>query len=63
MSWNQRAREFIKEVQVESAKISWPTRNELRDQTVVVIVAVLLVTVFVGVVDRVLTMVVGLLFR
>jgi preprotein translocase subunit SecE len=63
MSWSTRARDFIKEVQVESAKISWPSRTELRDSTIVVIVAVLIVSAFVGLVDRGLSIVVGLLFR
>ena len=63
MSWMDQAREFLKEVRVESTKISWPTRNELRDSTIVVIVTVLIVSAFVGIVDRVLTFGVGLLFR
>ena len=63
MSWTTQVREFVKEVQVESTKVSWPTRNELRDSTMVVIVAVLLVSAFVGIVDRVLALGVGLLFR
>jgi preprotein translocase subunit SecE len=63
MSWMSQLQEFVKEVRVESTKVSWPTRNELRDSTVVVIVTVLLVSVFVGVVGRVLTLGVGLLFR
>jgi preprotein translocase subunit SecE len=63
MSWTTQARDFVKEVQVESAKISWPTRTELRDSTIVVIVAVLIVSAFVGIVDRVLSIAVGLLFR
>ena len=56
-------REFLKEVQVEATKVSWPTRNELRDSTAVVIVTVLLVSVFIGIVDRALTFGMGLLFR
>jgi preprotein translocase subunit SecE len=58
-----RTREFIKEVRVESSRVSWPTRQELRDSTLVVIVMVMLVSVFLFVVDRVLAMGVGLLFR
>jgi preprotein translocase subunit SecE len=57
------AREFLKEVRVEATKVSWPTRNELRDSTLVVIVTVLIVSVFIGVVDRVLSFGVGSLFR
>ncbi len=63
MSWTMQVREFVKEVQVESTKVSWPTRNELRDSTIVVIISVLLVSGFVGIVDRILAMAVGLLFR
>ena len=63
MAWTMQVREFVKEVQVESTKVSWPTRNELRDSTIVVIVAVLLISVFVGAVDYVLQLGVRLLFR
>ncbi len=63
MSLVARTREFLKEVQVESTKVSWPTRNELRDSTVVVIVTVLIVSVFIGIVDRVLTFGIGALFK
>ena len=63
MSWWNQGREFLKEVRVEATKVSWPTRNELRDSTVVVIVTVVIVSVFIGIVDRVLTFGLGLLFR
>jgi preprotein translocase subunit SecE len=63
MGWTTQVRDFVKEVQVEAQKVSWPSRNELRDSTIVVIVAVLLVSGFVGLVDLVLRYAVGLLFR
>jgi preprotein translocase subunit SecE len=63
MSWTTQTREFAKEVQVEFSKISWPSRNELRDSTLVVILTVLLVAAFIGVVDMVLNTLVGLLYR
>jgi preprotein translocase subunit SecE len=49
-----RLREFIKDVRVEFWKVSWPGRTELRDSTVVVIVTVIIVSAFIGIVDRVL---------
>ena len=58
-----RAKDFIKDVRVESTKISWPTRIELRDSTIVVIVTVLLVSVFLFIVDRILQSSLGLFFR
>ena len=63
MGWIDGVRNFSKDVRVEATKVSWPTRQELRDSTVVVIVTVAVVTVFVGVVDRILTLGIGMLFR
>jgi preprotein translocase subunit SecE len=63
MSAINQFREFVKDVRLESAKVSWPTRDELRDSTVVVLITVLLVAAFIGVMDRILTFSVGLLFR
>jgi preprotein translocase subunit SecE len=63
MSLIERVREFTKDVRVEITRVSWPTREELRDSTIVVIATVVLVAAFVGVVDRVLNVGVGLLFR
>ena len=63
MSVLVKAREFLREVQVEATKVSWPTRNELRDSTIVVIVTVLIVSVFIGIIDRVLSFGIGSLFK
>ena len=54
---------FVGEMVGELQKASWPTRQELRDSTIVVIVAVLLVSVFVGAVDYVLQLGVRVMFR
>ena len=62
-SWNDRLSEFVKEVRGEITKVSWPTRAELRASTAVVIATVLIVSAFIGVVDRVLGLAIGLLFR
>ena len=63
MSAIAQIREFVKDVRVEAARVSWPTRDELRDSTVVVIVTVLLVAAFIGIVDQALNRVVALLFQ
>ena len=63
MAWTERIGSFIKDVQVEVRKVSWPSRAELRDSTIVVIATVVIIAAFVGVVDRVLGMAMGLLFR
>ena len=48
----QSATEYIKDVRVEVSKVTWPTREELRESTLVVIVMVFLIAVFIGIVDR-----------
>jgi len=58
-----RMKNFVKDVRVEAGKISWPTRAELRDSTTVVIGTVILVSVFLFIVDYILTSALNLLFR
>ncbi len=48
------ARTFIEEVRTEMKKCSWPTRSELSESTMVVIVSVVLLAIFVGLSDMVL---------
>jgi len=44
-------RTFVEEVKVELVKCSWPSRKELFGQSVVVIVAVIILGAFVGLCD------------
>jgi preprotein translocase subunit SecE len=48
----QSVSEYVKDVRVEMSKVTWPTRAELRESTIVVIVMVFLIAVFIGLVDR-----------
>lgn len=47
----QKLVEFLKETRAELGKITWPTRSELRESTIVVIITVIIITIFIGVVD------------
>jgi preprotein translocase subunit SecE len=47
---------FLKEVKTELKKVNWPTRRELIGSTIVTIVVVLIVSVFIGIVDRLLSL-------
>jgi preprotein translocase subunit SecE len=49
-----RVREFVEEVLVEFRKVSWPSRQELVNSTVVVIVVTVVLAFFLGGVDIVL---------
>ena len=42
---------FLQDVRVEMTKVTWPTWDELKGQTIVVIVAVLMIATFIGIVD------------
>ena len=48
----QSATEYLKDVRVEVSKVTWPSREELRESTLVVIVMVFVIAVFIGIVDR-----------
>jgi preprotein translocase SecE subunit len=63
MSLVQRGREFLKEVQVEFLKVSWLSRGDLQAQTAVVLIAVIVISLFIGVVDRILTAGLNLVLR
>jgi preprotein translocase subunit SecE len=53
---------FIREVRNELKRVTWPSRDELRGSTTVVIVIVLVLSVFIGLVDRALTFLVSIVF-
>ncbi|MFH1681228.1 MAG: preprotein translocase subunit SecE [Candidatus Eisenbacteria bacterium] len=59
----QRSVRFLREVWIELQKVAWPTWTELKGSTAVVIVAVILISVFIGVVDSILLKLVGLVLR
>ena len=46
---------FTNEVVTEMKKVSWPTKEQLRESTVVVIVVTLIITGFVLVIDQIMT--------
>jgi preprotein translocase subunit SecE len=63
MSIVQRSAEFLKEVRVEATKVSWPSRKDLRDSTIVVIVMTLIMAAIVFVLDQILNLGLRQLFQ
>ncbi len=53
---------FLKEVVSELRKVTWPSKDELIGSTWVTIVVSLIVAVFIGIVDRILTLIVHTIF-
>ena len=42
---------FLKEAIAELKKVIWPTRNDLKNSTIVVISFIIIVSIFIGLVD------------
>ncbi|MDH3215749.1 MAG: preprotein translocase subunit SecE [Candidatus Krumholzibacteria bacterium] len=59
----ERFKNYLAETKVEMKKVTWPSRGELKDATRVVIVATILLTIFIGFVDQILSNIVKLVFR
>ncbi len=53
---------FIREVRNEMKRVTWPSKDEVRGSTTVVVIIVLILAVFTGLVDRALTFLISLAF-
>ena len=58
----QKAVRFLRDVNTEMAKVSWPTREELRGQTLVVVVTMVIFAVFIFFVDHLLSRLLSLIY-
>jgi preprotein translocase subunit SecE len=47
--------QFLKEVKQEIERVTWPGRDEVKGATVVVIIVVIILGLFIGIVDKLLT--------
>ncbi len=58
-----RVKEFLREVKIELKKVVFPTKEEIRGSTWVVIITVIIVAIFLGIIDLGLSKLVGLAFK
>jgi preprotein translocase subunit SecE len=58
----ERIKIYLAETRTELKKVTWPSRQDLIDSTRVVIIATLIMTVFIGLVDQVLSRIIKLVF-
>ena len=56
-----KAKKFLKELKSEISKIVWPTPKQVLNNTIVVIVVVILSAVFIGLVDALFKFLAGLI--
>jgi preprotein translocase subunit SecE len=54
----EKIKNYLSETRIEIKKVTWPTIAELKESTRVVIVATLVLTVFIGIVDQILSRVI-----
>jgi preprotein translocase subunit SecE len=62
MSLVQKATNYFKEVRVETSKVSWPNRKEIRQSTIVVLITCAILAALIFVIDQVFVRLLGLLF-
>ena len=63
MSIAERVTTFLQSAWLESKKVTWPSREELRESTMVVIVATIIVMLYLFVVDRALSLVLDFIIK
>jgi preprotein translocase subunit SecE len=59
----EKVKNYLAETRVELRKVTWPSKGELKDATRVVVVASIILTIFIGVVDQILSRIIRLVFR
>jgi len=57
-----KAIQFLSEVRSEVKKVTWPTKKEAMGGTAVVLVVVFIMAVFLGLVDMLLSKIIGVIF-
>ena len=59
----EKTRGFVQEVSVEVKKVSWPSRQELQESTILVLLTVTILMILTALVDRVFSMLIELIVR
>ncbi len=56
-------KQFFKEVKIELKKVSFPSRDEVIGSTKVVVILVIIMAVFLGLIDMLLSKLIGMLVQ
>ena len=59
----EKLKNYLNETRIELKKVTWPTKEELKEATRVVVVATILLTIFIGIIDQILSNIIKLVFR
>jgi len=58
----QKINKFLQEVKQEMSKVSWPSRDELKGTTIIVLVLTIVLSVFIWLTDKVLEGLLNIIF-
>ena len=58
----EKIQKFLKKVVAELRKVTWPSKDELIGSTIVTIVVSTIIAIFIGIVDRILTVAISAIF-
>jgi len=58
----KKIQQFVEDVKIEMAKVAWPTRPELMNSTMIVVVVSILFTIFIFTSDVIISRVVQLFY-
>ncbi|MBN1899649.1 MAG: preprotein translocase subunit SecE [Spirochaetes bacterium] len=56
-------KQFLKEAYAELKKVTWPSRDELKESTMVVLVTTVIISLFLGLVDKLVSEVVKMVIK
>ena len=59
----ERFKNYLKETKIELKKVTWPNKEELKEATRVVVVASIMLTIFIGIIDQILSTIIKFVFR
>jgi len=59
----EKIKNFLKEVKLELSKVTWSSKQELVGSTVIVILFSFIVSIFIGGVDKILSVFIGFIIR
>lgn len=54
---------FLNEVKIELKKVSWSTREELKDSTIIVLISILILGAFIGAFDFFMSKVISMVIK
>ena len=59
----EKLKEFLAGVRAEMEKVTWPEREQVQSATLLIIVLVVVMAAIIGVLDLIITQVLGLFFK